>query len=137
MAAPYASAAIWKTFIQQPAIVFLETLLAQVQMVRQTDPAFKTPTLKVFKDCFHSDLRDLATTMLGIDFSTEPSALSASPNSSNSSNPSLLSPTSGSNNSPSDHITMSVLQFSVVSLFIGKEEDADQREMVVEMLVKV
>ncbi|KAF8930675.1 hypothetical protein BGZ47_000449 [Haplosporangium gracile] len=126
MAAPCASGAIWKTFIQQPALVFLETLLSQVQEARESDsPAFEIPTIKVYKDCFHSGQRDQATAMLGIDFAT----VSDSPSSSSSS---LLS----SPSSQSAFLVMTVLQYSILSLFAGQPEDADQRELIIEMLVK-
>ncbi|KAF9125117.1 hypothetical protein BGW39_007649 [Mortierella sp. 14UC] len=107
MAAPCASASIWKTCIQQPAIVLLESLLAQVQVARQSDPAFAIPTIKVRKDCFQPDQQKHATTMLGINFSTE-----------------------------SESLPLTVLQYSVLSLYSGRPEDADQRELVIEMLVR-
>lgn len=34
-------------------------------------------------------------------------------------------------------MVMTVLQYSILSLFGGQPEDADQRELVIEMLVKV
>ncbi|KAF9541916.1 hypothetical protein EC957_002546 [Mortierella hygrophila] len=124
MAAPYASGAIWKTFIQQSAIVVLETLLSQVQEVRDTEnPAFEIPTIKVFKDCFHPDQREQTSAMLGIDFST----VSDTPSSTSSSS---IPP------SQADFMVMTVLQYSILSLFAGQPEDADQRELVIEMLVK-
>ncbi|KAF9150896.1 hypothetical protein BG015_007281, partial [Linnemannia schmuckeri] len=126
MAAPCASGVIWKTFIQQPALVFLETILSQVQEARESDnPAFEIPTIKVNKDCFHPGQRGQATAMLGIDFA----AVSDSPSSSSSS---LLS----SSSSQSAFLVMTVLQYSILSLFAGHPEDADQRELVIEMLVK-
>ncbi|KAF9135624.1 hypothetical protein BGX30_011494 [Mortierella sp. GBA39] len=125
MAAPYASGAIWKTFIQQPAIVVLETLLSQVQEVRDTEnPAFEIPTIKVYKDCFHPDQREQTSMMLGVDFST----VSDSPSSSTS--------LSSISSSQVDFMVMTVLQYSILSLFAGQPEDADQRELVIEMLVK-
>ncbi|KAG0206509.1 hypothetical protein BGX33_007366 [Mortierella sp. NVP41] len=135
MAEPYASAAIWRTFIQQPNIVSLDTLVKQVQEVRQTNPGFKIPTMKVYKDCFHPDLREQATNMLGIVFSSADSS-SVSPSSLSSNNSSSTSSTS-SNNSRSDYIPMTVLQLSIMSLYVSLPEDADQREAAVEMLVQV
>jgi hypothetical protein len=127
MAAPYASAAIWKTFIQQPAIVCLEALLSQVQEARESDPSFEFPTIKVYKDHFQPDQREQATAMLGVDFSV------TGLDSPSSSSTSLSSYSS----SQSDFMTMTVLQYSILSLFAGQSEDAHQRELVIEMLVKV
>lgn len=127
MAAPNASAAIWETFIQQPAIVCLETLLSQIQETRGSDPSFEIPTIKVYKDRFHLDRREQATAMLGLDFSA---TVPDSPTSSSISLPS-------SSSSQSDCIAMTVLQYSILTLFAGQPEDANQRELVIEMLVKV
>ncbi|KAG0288143.1 hypothetical protein BGZ96_008042 [Linnemannia gamsii] len=126
MAAPNASAAIWKTFIQQPAIVCLETLLFQVQEARESNPSFEVPVIMVYKDRFHLDQREQATAMLGLDFST------TVPDSLSSSSTSL----SSSSSSQSDCIAMTVLQYSILTLFAGQPEDTNQRELVIEMLVK-
>lgn len=63
--------------------------------------------------------------MLGVDFST----VSNSPPSSTS--------LSSTPTSQADCIVMTVLQYSILSLFAGQLEDVDQRELVIEMLVKV
>ncbi|KAF9905351.1 hypothetical protein EC991_001716 [Linnemannia zychae] len=107
MAAPCALASIWKTCIQQPAIVLLESLLAQVQVARHSDPFFSIPTIEVYKSCFRPDQQGHAVTMLGIDFSAECESLS-----------------------------LTVLQYSLLSLYSGLPEDVGQRELVIEMVVR-
>lgn len=125
MAAPYTSGAIWETLIQQPAIALLENLISQVQEVRDTNnPAFEIPTIKVYKDYFQLDQREQAMTMLGVDFSR----LSDSPCSSSS--------LSSISSSQADFMVMTVLQYGVLSLFAGQPEDTDQRELVIEILIK-
>ncbi|KAG0202419.1 hypothetical protein BGX28_005051 [Mortierella sp. GBA30] len=118
VAKPYASAAVWKSFIQSPSIVLLQNLIYQIQEIHPHEPARKIPDMSVFKDCIRPDLRTKATILLGVEFESSTDLHDTAPR-------------------MSAFITMTVLQLSVLSQSAGLPADAGEREAAVEMLLEV
>ncbi|KAF9186493.1 hypothetical protein BGZ50_002425 [Haplosporangium sp. Z 11] len=119
MPAPqYTKAAVWKSFIQRPVNTHLQKLIQQVQEANPAAPGTLIPMMNVLKDCIPDDLRKMAKTILGIEFAG-------------------IGRANSKNSKASSFMPMTVLQLSVLVQYTSLRSEADQRQAVVKMLVKV
>ncbi|KAG0264439.1 hypothetical protein BG011_006798 [Mortierella polycephala] len=114
----YTIAAVWKSFIQRPVNAHLQKLIQQVQEANPTAPGTHIPMMSVLKDCIPDDLREMAKIILGIGFSG-------------------IDRDNSKNGKASSFMQMTVLQLSVLVQYTSLHPEANQRQAVVEMLVKV
>ncbi|KAG0363118.1 hypothetical protein BGZ54_008317 [Gamsiella multidivaricata] len=122
MASQYMSPVLWRTVIQRPDIVLLQKLVNQAKVASTSLSVasslttelgsfqIEPPIMRVPMDCIPVTLRGKATTLLGMNF--------------------------GDSSSSPDFMALSVLQFSILSLYNGHTTEAEMREEAVVMLVK-